>query len=74
MKELKAFFNREPVKRAIRTFVQTAAGSILANLAAGNFSTDDTAIKSTLISLGASAVAAGVAAVMNLNKEDEING
>ena len=75
---MKEFFNKEPVKRAIRTFLQAALGVLTANLIAGNFSTESDALKTTLISLSTSAIAAGVAAVMNLNKntesEDENNG
>lgn len=53
--------------RAVRTFGQAAAGYIVANAAAslaGVVKTD--MMKSTLIGLGVSAVAAGLSALMNL--------
>lgn len=53
--------------RAARTFGQAAAGYIVANAAAslaGVVKTD--MLKSTLIGLGVSAVAAGLSALMNL--------
>ena len=53
------------MKRAVRTFVQTAVGYIAVNIVA----TDLTA-KSAVIGLIVSAVSAGVAAAMNY-KEDK---
>ena len=52
------------VKRALRTFLQTAVGYIAVNVAA-----TDLSVKSAVIGLAVSAVAAGVAAVMNLKGE-----
>ena len=76
MKEkLKALYNKEPVKRAVRTFVQTACSTFAVNLAAVNIiDTDAKTLKAAITSLIAASIAAGVAAVMNLKKEDEING
>ena len=51
------------VKRAIRTFLQTAVGYIAVNIA----STDLT-VKSAVLGLAVSAVSAGMAAVMNLKE------
>ncbi len=53
------------VKRALRTFLQTAVGYIAVNIA-----TTDLNVKSAVIGLAVSAVAAGVAAVMNLKEEN----
>lgn len=61
---MKYFFKREPVKRAIRTFIQAAAGYIAVNIAITDIS-DSNAVK-TLV---AATVAAGIAAVMNIEKE-----
>lgn len=61
---MKNFFKREPVKRAIRTFMQAAAGYIAVNIAITDIS-DSNAVK-TLV---AATVAAGIAAVMNVEKE-----
>ncbi len=56
------------VKRALRTFVQTAIGYILINIVAVDFTASKDIIKSALIGLGVSAVSAGISAVMNLDK------
>lgn len=73
--KLKALYNKEPVKRAVRTFLQTACSTFAVNLTAINFiDTDAKALKAALASLIAASLAAGAAAVMNLKKEDEING
>ena len=53
------------VKRALRTFLQTAVGYIAVNIAA-----TDLNVKSAVIGLAVSAVAAGMAAVMNLREEN----
>ncbi len=53
------------VKRALRTFLQTAAGYIAVNIAA-----TDLSVKSAVIGLAVSAVSAGVAAVMNLKEKN----
>lgn len=65
---MKAFFDREPVKRAIRTFIQAAAGYIVVAVPNIDF-TDTSMLKATLIGLGVSALAAGLSAVMNINRE-----
>ena len=56
------------VKRALRTFVQTAIGYILINIVAVDFTASKDILKSALIGLGVSAVSAGISAVMNLDK------
>ncbi len=53
------------VKRALRTFLQTAVGYIAVNIAA-----TDLSVKSAVLGLAVSAVAAGVAAVMNIKEEN----
>lgn len=53
------------IKRALRTFLQTAIGYISVNLA-----TVDITAKSAITGLAVSAIAAGLAAVMNY-KETE---
>lgn len=62
-------FTKETLKRALRTFAQTAVGYIVVNAAIIDFSSGKDAIKSALIGLCVSAIAAGIAAVMNLEKE-----
>lgn len=56
------FFKKEPVKRALRTFIQAAAGYVAVNVAVLDFSAEN-AVKGFIIS----AIAAGIAAVMNIN-------
>lgn len=69
---MKDLFNREPVKRALRTFMQAAAGYIAANIAVA---VTDMENNNAIKALFASAVAAGIAAVMNIeNIENVENG
>lgn len=58
------FFKKNCVKRAIRTFFQTAMGYIAVNIAA-----TDINVRSAAVGLAVSAVAAGISAVMNLKEE-----
>lgn len=66
------------VKRAGRTFVQTFCGTISVGIvAAVSGAADMDTLKTSVFALFASAVSAGIAAVMNLNddqKGDEYNG
>ena len=57
------------IKRSYRTFMQTAVGYIAVNVATLDFTEDGEVLKSAVIGLGVSAVAAGIAAVMNLKEE-----
>lgn len=66
---LKKFgITKETAKRAARTFIQAALGYVAVNIAVVDFSGSKDVIKSALVGLAASAVAAGVAAVMNREK------
>lgn len=76
MNELKKAFAKVGVtkntfKRAGRTFIQTAASYVAVNLVAIDFATGKETIKSALIGLLVSAGAAGISAVMNLEKNNE---
>lgn len=66
-------FTKETLKRALRTFIQAAIAYIAVNIPVIDFGNDKEVAKSTLIGLAVSAVSAGVAAVMNLEKNDAIN-
>ena len=67
-------FTKETARRALRTLIQSALAYIAVNIAVIDFTEKDAA-KSALIGLVVSAVAAGIAAVMNLEKtEDEDDG
>lgn len=60
---------KECIRRALRTFIQAAAGYLAANLVivVSNTDTGDyDALKMALIGLVSSAVAAGIAALMNM--------
>ena len=53
------------VKRAIRTFIQTAAGYACTAVVAIDWTADMAVLKATLVGIFASAIAAGISAVMN---------
>lgn len=57
------------IKRAIRTFIQAAVGYIAVAVPTLDFSGDTSTVKTALIGLGVSAVAAGLAAAMNIKEE-----
>ena len=57
------FLKKPYVKRALRTFLQTAVGYIAVNIAA-----IDLTVKSAVLGLAVSAISAGLAAVMNLKE------
>lgn len=69
MKKFKDFYNRPWVKRTVRTFVQTAVGYIAVNLAAIDFTAEESVIRAALLGLAVSAASAGLAAVMNYKKD-----
>ena len=64
---------KETIRRAFRTFVQTAIGYIVTNIAI--LSDPETLqntdiLKTTIVGLIISAISAGLAAVMNLPKKE----
>ena len=64
---------KETIRRALRTFVQTAIGYIVTNIAilSDPVTLQNTDIfKTTIIGLIISAISAGLAAVMNLPKKE----
>lgn len=61
---MKELLKKEPVRRALRTFIQAAAGFVAVNVATLDF-TATNAVKGFIIS----AIAAGIAAAMNIEKE-----
>ncbi len=63
-------FTKNTFVRALRTFLQAAVSYMLVNLAAADFTDDTDMAKTVLIGITVSAVAAGFAAVMNLEKGD----
>lgn len=63
-------FTKETFKRTLRTFGQAAAGYVVANLVLIDFTSDKQVVKSALTGLLVSALAAGIAAVMNLEGDE----
>jgi len=59
---------KETIIRALRTFLQAAISYALVSLAAVDFSEDGERIKAVVFGLAVSSLAAGLAAVMNLEK------
>lgn len=62
---------KEWLRRAVRTFGQAFAGVIVADVAAG---VDLTDLKGVLTLVVGPAIAAGIAAVMNMDKKTESEG
>ncbi len=56
-------------RRAIRTFLQTAVGYVCTAIPSVNWSEDKAVLKTTIIGILTSAVAAGIAAAMNWKEE-----
>ncbi|MEE1061466.1 MAG: hypothetical protein UH080_06545 [Ruminococcus sp.] len=73
---MKICFTKNCLKRALRTFLQTAVGYIVTNLAMYfgdlDFANEDL-LKKAVSGIVISAVAAGLSAVMNLEKKAEIS-
>ncbi|MBQ9228781.1 MAG: hypothetical protein IJ168_08130 [Eubacterium sp.] len=62
-------FTKQTAKKALRTFIQAALAYIAVNIAIVDFTSGKEAARSALIGLAVSATAAGLAAVMNLEKQ-----
>lgn len=60
---------KEWVKRALRTFYQSAIGYAVVALPTVDWSADKAILRSTLIGIGVSSVAAGLAAWLNYFEE-----
>ncbi|MBR3150107.1 MAG: hypothetical protein IKF64_08050 [Eubacterium sp.] len=58
--------------RALRTFLQSALSYMLVNLAASDLTGDKDTVKTVILGLLISSVAAGLAAAMNLEKGDTL--
>ena len=65
-------FTKETLRRAWRTFIQTAAAYVAANLCVIDFTASKDVIHSALFGLAVSAAAAGLAAIMNLEKKEPV--
>lgn len=62
---------KETIRRALRTFCQTAIGHIAVNVTVIDFTDGKEVMKSAIIGLLISAIASGISAVMNLEEKDE---
>ncbi len=60
---------KEPVKRALRTFLEAALGYASANMALALGGENINVSKAAVLALISSAVAAGIAAVLNMPKK-----
>jgi len=66
-------FTKETLYRALRTFIQAALAYFAVNLAVVDFSAEKAALKTVLVGLAVSSLSAGIAAVMNLEREENNN-
>ena len=62
-------FTKETWRRALRTFIQVVLGYIATNIFVVDFNAPSDVWKSALVGVIVSALAAGLAAVMNLEKK-----
>lgn len=60
------------VKRALRTFVETALAYVASAIPLVDFSADKAVIKTTIIGICASAISAGIAAVWNYHDDKKL--
>lgn len=67
---MKYKFTKDTAIRVGRTFLQSVLAYIAVNLVVVDFTADKAVIKSALVGLATSAIAAGIAAVMNLEKQN----
>lgn len=66
MKKMK--FTKETLRRALRTFLQAVVAYMAANICVVDFTAEGDVITSALFGLAVAGIAAGIAAVMNLEE------
>lgn len=66
-------FTKDTLNRAFRTFIQAMFGYFSVNFVYVSFTDDSATLKNTIIGFIIAGVSAGVAAVMNLEREDNLN-
>lgn len=64
-------FTKETLRRAARTFLQAAVAYIVANVFVLDFTSGREVLQRAIVGLVVSAIAAGIAAVMNLERPDD---
>ena len=62
---------KNTMKRALRTFVQAVIAYLAVHLSMVDFSNGKEAVKTALLGLAVSSLAAGLSAVMNLEKKGD---
>ena len=65
-------FTKETFKRVIRTFIQAFIACLVVGITTVDFTAEKSLIKSAIIGLITSALAAGISAVMNLEKPEQL--
>lgn len=60
------------IKRALRTFAQTAVGYVCTAIVAVDWSADRAVLKAALLGIFTSAIAGGISAAMNYLDDNEI--
>lgn len=66
-------FTKKTLYKALRTFLQSALAYVAVNLTLIDFANEESVVRSALIGLATSAVASGIAAVMNLEKKEVVD-
>lgn len=64
-------FTKETARRAARTFLQAFVGYLVVNLPIVDFGAEKAVLKSALIGILVSAAAAGIAALMNVERDED---
>lgn len=67
-------FTKETFKRVIRTFFESALAYITVNVALVDFSEEKDVVRTAIICLCVSSLAAGISAVLNLEKRGDAVG
>jgi hypothetical protein len=67
---MKKKITKESLRRAFRTFLQTAIAYIAVNISVVDFTAGNDVVKSALMGLIVSAIAAGIAAIMNMEPKE----
>lgn len=65
--------NKNTIKRALRTFMQAALAYIVINLPLVDFTSGKEILKTAIIGLLVSSLSSGLAALMNLEKKEEVD-
>lgn len=67
-------FTKETLKRTVRTFLQAIVAYLLVAIPTVDYTADKSALKTVMLGILASAIAAGISAVMNLETTEQLGG